>query len=142
MPADPAGRVNWACVLPCGLLAGLVWTVLSSFVTALTGQAFSAALPDNRLAAPRASLVAFLLAVNLAEGIWSMWLYAAIRPRFGAGPRTAIIAGCAWWAISMLIDLTWGSFGLVPMATLAGPILASLPAILLAALAGAWRYSE
>ena len=142
MLAEPAGRVNWSRVLACGLLAGLVWTVLSSFVTVLTGRAFSAALPDNRFAAPSASLVGFLLAVNLVEGIWSMWLYAAIRPRFGAGPRTAIIAGCAWWVISTLIDLTWGSFGLVPMATLAGPILGSLPAILLAALAGAWRYSE
>jgi hypothetical protein len=142
VPADSAGRVNWARVLPCGLLAGLIWTVLSSFVTALTGRAFSAALPDNRLAAPSAPLVVFLLAVNLVEGIWAMWLYAAIRPRFGAAPRTAIIAGCAWWAISTLVDLTWGSFGLVPMATLAGPILASLPAVLLATIAGAWRYSE
>jgi hypothetical protein len=142
VPSATADRINWARVLPCGLLAGLVWTILSSLVTAFTGRAFSSALPDNRLVEPRASFVALLFALNLTEGIWSIWLYAAIRPRYGTGPRTAAIAGCAWWIVSTLIDLTWGSFGLVPMAALTGPILASLPAIVLATLAGAWRYSE
>jgi len=142
MAASAPARVNWARVVPCGLLAGIVWTVLSSVVTALAGRAFAAALPDGRLTRPSASLVTFLLVVNLAEGIWAIWLYAAIRPRYGAGPRTALVAGLAWWALSTFIDLTWGSFGLVPVSALAGPVLASLPAIVLATLAGAWRYSE
>jgi hypothetical protein len=94
------------------------------------------------LSAPNAGFVAFLLAVNLAEGIWAMWLYAAIRPRYGGGLKTAAVAGSAWWVISSLIDATWGSFGFVSANALLGPMLGSLPAIIAAALAGAWFYTE
>jgi hypothetical protein len=135
-------RINWGRVLLCGLVAGLVWTVLSSVVTVFAGQGFSAAVPGNRLAAPNGGLMMFLLVVNLVEGVWAMWLYAAIRPRYGAGPKTAVIAGLSWWVISSLIDATWGSFGFVPARALLGPMAASLPAIILAALSGAWCYKE
>ena len=30
-------------------------------------------------------------------GIVTVWLYAAIRPRFGAGAKTAVIAGLFVW---------------------------------------------
>ena len=99
-------------------------------------------MPGNRLAAPNGGLIMFLFVVNLAEGVWAMWLYAAIRPRYGPGPKTAVIAGLAWWVISSLIDATWGSLGFVPKEALLGPMAASLPAIILAALAGAWLYKE
>lgn len=38
------GRINWKRVPPCGVLAGVVWTVLSSVVTVAAGHAFSAAV--------------------------------------------------------------------------------------------------
>jgi hypothetical protein len=139
---DPVQRINWGRVFLCGLVAGLVWTVLSSGVTVFAGQGFSAAVPGNKLAAPTGGLITFLFVVNLAKGVWAMWLYAAIRPRYGPGPKTAVIAGLSWWFISSLIDVTWGSFGFVPARTLLGPMAASLPAITLAALAGAWCYKE
>jgi hypothetical protein len=31
--------------------------------------------------------------------MWIMWLYAAIRPRYGPGPKTAAVAGFALWFI-------------------------------------------
>jgi len=136
------GKMNWRRVLACGILAGVVWTALSAVVTVVAGQAFSRAVPGNRLAAPSASLIAFLSAVNLAEGVWAMWLYAAIRPRYGGGPRAAVVVGLAWWVVSTLVDVTWGSFGFVPAGALVGPAAASLPATVLAAIAGAWRYTE
>jgi hypothetical protein len=142
MKQDPLDRINWGRVVLCGLVAGIVWTVLSSVVTIFAGQAFSAAVPGNRLAAPSAPLVTVLIVVNLAEGVWAMWLYAAIRPRYGAGPCGAVIVGLSWWILSSLVDVTWGSFGFVSAGTLLGPIAASLPAAVLAALAGAWRYTE
>lgn len=134
--------MNWRRVLWCGLLAGAVWTVLSSIATVVAGRGFAAAVPGNRLAAPGASLVSLLLLVNLAEGVWAMWLYAAVRPRYGAGPWTAGVVGVAWWVLSSLIDVTWASFGFVPPMTLVGPVAASLPATVLATIAGAWLYKE
>lgn len=136
------GRINWGRVLLCGLVAGLVWTLLSSVVTVFVGYDFAAAVPGNRLSAPSTGLVVFLLVVNLVEGTWAMWLYAAIRPRYGAGSKTAAVAGFSWWVISSLIDATWGSFGFVPAKALLGPMVASLPAIIVAAVAGAWLYKE
>ena len=136
------GRINWGRVLLCGVVAGVVWTVLSSVVTVFIGYDFAAAVPGHRLSAPRGGFVAFLFIVNLVEGVWAIWLYAAIRPRYGAGPKTAAVAGFSWWVISSLIDATWGSFGFVPARALLGPMAASLPAIIVAALAGAWLYKE
>jgi hypothetical protein len=135
-------RINGRSVIACGLLAGIVWTVLSAVVTMTVGMAFEAAVPGNRLAAPSVPIVAFNLALNLIGGIWVVWTYAAIRPRFGKGPRTAMIAGLSWWIVSSTVDATWGSFGFVSAAALIGPMIASLPALLAATMIGAWRYSE
>lgn len=136
------GRINWGRVLLCGLLAGVVWTLLSSLLTAFVAYDFVAAVPGGRLSAPKAGLVAFLFTVNLVMGIWAMWLYAAIRPRYGPGSKTAAVAGVSWWVISSLIDSTWGSFGFVPPRALLAPMAASLPALIIAALVGAWPYKE
>jgi hypothetical protein len=136
------GRISWGRVLLCGLAAGLAWTILSSLLTLIVGHAFVVAVPGGRLSAPRAGLVALLFALNLAMGIWAMWLYAAIRPRYGAGPKTAAVAGFSWWVISSLVDATWGSFGFVPAEALLGPMAVSLPALIVSAMVGAWPYRE
>ena len=135
-------KVNPGRVILSGIVAGILWTVLSSLITAYVSGEFVAAVPGRRLIAPPAEMVGFLLAVNLVMGIWAMWLYAAIRPRYGAGAWTAVRAGASWWVITSLIDITWGSFGFVRSHALLAPMLASLPALILAALAGAWLYRE
>lgn len=136
------GRINWWRVVLSGLITGVAWTVTSSVVTVLAGRDFASAVPDNRLAAPNVGFVTFLFCVNLAEGIWMMWLYAMTRPRYSSRLKAALMMGMAWWIISSLIDATWGSFGFVPAKALLGPMVASLPAILLAVLVGAWMYKE
>jgi hypothetical protein len=134
--------MNYPRILLGGVVSGVIWTIASSLVTLLFGQDFATAIPDNRLAAPSVGLVTFLVTVNLLEGIWAIWLYAAMRPRFGAGPKTALTAGLAWWIISSLVDVTWGSFGFVPDRAIIGPVAASLPAILISSFVGAWLYKE
>ena len=42
------------------------------------------------------------LAWGFLVGIFAVWLYAAIRPRYGAGPKTALCAGAAVWGIGYL----------------------------------------
>jgi hypothetical protein len=135
-------RINRGRLILSGIVAGLVWTVLSSLITAYLSQEFVTAVPGRRLIAPPGSLVALLLVLNLLMGCWAMWLYAAIRPRFGPGPATAALAGFSWWIITSLVDATWGSFGFVRQHALLAPMIASLPALILAALAGASLYRE
>jgi len=50
--------------------------------------------------------------LGLVSGIVAVWIYAAIRPRFGAGPRTAIYAGLAVWVVGALLpNLSFMCFG-------------------------------
>jgi len=135
-------KVNWGRVVLCGIVAGVVWTVLSSLITAFLAKDFVAAVPGGRLSKPPATLVAFLFIVALIMGIWAMWLYAAIRPRYGKGAKTAVITGVSWWVISTCIDATWGSFGFVAPGAVLPASAASLPALIIAALVGAWLYRE
>lgn len=135
-------KISPGRVILSGIVAGVLWTILSSAITAYLSREFVAAVPARRLTAPPGGMVAFLLIVNLVMGIWAMWLYAAIRPRYGPGPATAVLTGLSWWVITSLVDATWGSFGFVQQHALVAPMIASLPALILAALAGAWIYRE
>ena len=134
-------KVNWLRVVLCGLLAGIVWIILGAMVTALLGRDF-AALPNNRLGSPTPGFVLVNVALDLLEGISILWLYAAIRPRYGAGAKTAVIAAFAWWFVVSLGDATWCSFGLFPERTVIPLMVGSLPALVLCTIAGAKFYRE
>jgi len=134
------GRINWGRVLLCGLVAGLLWSLLSLTLLVLVGGDLINAVP--RLNAPSRGLFVFSLLVNLAMGIWAMWLYAAIRPRYGPGPKTAAVAGFAWWVMYSLAKANWGPFGLVSPKALVSLLAATLPALIVTAVIGAWPYEE
>jgi len=134
-------KINWSRVLGCGLLAGIVWIILGAVATALLGRDF-AALPNNHLARPTPGFVAFNVVLDLLEGVSILWLYAGIRPRYGAGAKTAVIAAFAWWFIVTLGDATWCSFGFFPPSTVIPLMVGTLPALIIATLVGARFYRE
>ncbi len=52
---------------------------------------------------------------GFAWGIAAVWLYAAIRPRYGAGAGTAVRAGLAAWFFSyLLMTVAMTNMGLLP----------------------------
>ena len=134
-------KVNWSRVLGCGLVAGIVWIILGSLVTALLGRDF-AALPNNHLSNPKPGFVLFNVMVDLMEGIPIVWLYAVLRPLYGPGVRTAVIAAFAWWVIVTFGDATWCSFGFFPPRTVIPLIIGTLPVLVLATIAGMKFYRE
>lgn len=71
-----------------------------------------------------------------------MWLYAAIRPRYGPGPKTAAVAGFAWWVIYSLAKANWGPFGLVSSKVIVALLAATLPALIVVTILGARFYEE
>ena len=74
-------------------------------------------------------------------GISAVWLYAAIRPRYGAGAATAVRAGIAVWVLScVLMTITLTNLDLFPFMPLA--VIWSLVGDVVATLAGAWLYKE
>jgi hypothetical protein len=118
-------KITWWRVLGCGLLAGIVWIILGSLVTSLLGREF-AALPNNHLRAPTPSFLVVNVVLDLLEGISILWLYAAIRPLYGPGAKTAGIAAFAWWFIVSLGDATWCSFGFFPPHTVVPLMIGTL----------------
>lgn len=74
-------------------------------------------------------------------GITAIWLYAAIRPRYGPGAATALRAGFAVWVLScVLMTITMANLRLFPFMPLA--FLWSLFGDLIGTVAGAWVYKE
>ncbi len=134
------GRINWGRVFLCGLVVGLLWSLLSLTLLVLVGGDLMNAVP--RLATPSRDLFVFSFLVNLAMGTWAMWLHAAIRPRYGPGLQTAAVAGFAWWVMYSLAKANWGPFGLVSPRALLYLLAATLPALIVTAVIGAWPYEE
>ena len=77
-------------------------------------------------------------------GIWAMWLYSAIAPRYGARPATAALVGVAWWTIKSLQSAKWAGLGFAPPGVVVLIALAatSLVAAVVASMAGAWLYDR
>ena len=138
------GKMNWGRVVLCGFLTGIVWGVLYAIALPLVGRDFLTALPGFRGHFPgtSAGMRAIVMMWPLVLGISTMWLYAAIRPRYGPGPKTAALAGFAVWFFGSWVDAVWAAMGAVPLEALVGPVAASLPIVLVAAVVGAWPYKE
>ena len=58
--------------------------------------------------ADAATSIAVVVIRTTALGVATVWLYAAIRPRFGPGPKTAICAGLVVWALSYVFTAIFG----------------------------------
>jgi hypothetical protein len=87
-----------------------------------------------------------MVAFNLwgfAAGIIAVWLYAAIRPRFGAGLRTAIAAGAAVWLLAYAMkDAMMAFLHVFPLGLLLLVTAVGLVEVLIATSLGAYFYRE
>jgi len=76
-------------------------------------------------------------------GIAAVWLYAAIRTRYGPGPKTAIRAGLVIWVIAVFLpNLGNYSVDLFPVRLLVISSVVSLVEFVIATLVGARLYKE
>jgi hypothetical protein len=91
----------------------------------------------------RAAEVPWFILLDVVAGIFLIWLYAAIRPRFGAGVRTAVIAGLAgWFSAGLLCNLIQLPNGIMPLGLTIIIIAFVLIEYVLAAVIGAKIYTE
>jgi hypothetical protein len=89
------------------------------------------------------SAVPLFVALDFVYGIGLLWVYAAIRPRFGAGVKTAVIAGVAvWFFIGLLNTISQAPMGFMPQRVMVIGTIVSLLALSVASLAGAYPYKE
>ncbi|MFN2383787.1 MAG: hypothetical protein ABR559_05925 [Gemmatimonadota bacterium] len=139
---DLLRKIQWVRVLLCGLVAGGIMTLLAVALLAFIGDEFLAAIPGKGLNDRAGSVHLFLLFINLATGVWALWLYTAIRPRYGPGPKTAAVAGVAWWVIVSLQSARWVALVGIPPAVVLAPLAGSLIALLVVTVIGSWLYER
>ena len=130
--------INWRRVFMCGSGADLAWSFLSLPILILFGGEIIDAVPRPVVTVGR--IGSFTL--NVVAGIWAVWLYAAIRPRYGGGLKTAAIAGFSWWLIATIASWQWVDLGFIPSRNLVGLIIASLPTLIAVTMVGAWSYQK
>ncbi|HEX9729755.1 MAG TPA: hypothetical protein VGA37_14735 [Gemmatimonadales bacterium] len=127
-----------------GLAAGLVINVVESVVnlTMLAGP-WEDALAALNLPPLAGGAIGGFVALGFLLGILTVWIYAAIRPRFGPGPATAMKAGLATW-IAFYVFGYFGDWlsGLVPTSLFLIVLAYSLVMMLGAAYVGGMVYKE
>jgi hypothetical protein len=136
-------RINWARVLLGGFVAGLIINVFEIVWSGIVlRERWQAAMQAINHPLPSAAIWIFALEA-LGMGIAAIWLYAALRPRFGSGPKTAILSGLGYWVIGYALPAVGiGQTGLFPVPLLALTHLGGLAEIILASLAGASLYKD
>jgi hypothetical protein len=137
--------INAGRVLSGGLLAGLVFNVLDFAANQILRSDWEAAitrlnLPTTAMEAP--SVTVTWIAVDFLLGILVVWTYAAIRPRFGPGPKTAVTAGLVPFIATSLVLYGFSAIGLFTYAFYWKATALSLVIVVAGSIAGAWAYKE
>jgi hypothetical protein len=107
------GKINVSRWIVGGIVAGLVADILGFIVD---GVILAPQWADGMKSLGHSGFspnqwIGFNV-LGLISGIVAIWIYAGIRPRFGAGPMTAIYAGLAVWALGVLVpNLSFMVFG-------------------------------
>src|SRR3989442_936688 len=136
---DSASMVRWG-----GVLAGRVLTVMGWVVSGKVLVAdFNAALQALGKGPMTGSLIIWFVIFDFLFGIFLVWFYAAIRPRFGAGPRPAVLAGFAIWVLyGLLHTIGEAPMGLFPLRLAVIGCIVGLVEYVLAAGIGPEDYTE
>src|SRR6058998_3229737 len=138
------GKINLQKVIVGGLIAGVVLNIVDFvfFGVVLKDQMAAAMTALNRPSMTNAQVPWFVY-LDFVAGVFLVWLYAAIRPRFGAGAATAAKAGVAGWFVGgLLVTLFMWPMHLMPQNLTIITLLVSLVEWPLATVIGAKFYTE
>ena len=136
--------INTRGVVVGGLVAGLIINVSEYILNEpILGADMLAEMTARNLPAVGGGAIAGFLILGFVVGIVLVWVYAAMRPRFGAGPKTAAIAGVVVWFLDYFCaSVTLGLLGLFSARLLFIGLVWGLVEMIVAALVGARLYSE
>ena len=137
-------NINLGRVVLGGLLAGLVLNVGEFLLNDLVlGAQMKEFMSKHNFAEPSSSFMIVAVGLTFVMGIVIVLGYACIRPRLGAGVKTAIIAGLfAWFGVYFYSGIINGVLFGIPTNTMIMVVVWGLIQYALAAVAGAWLYKE
>ena len=137
--------IRYSRVLLGGLLAGLVINLFEFVLNAIVlKDAWAETM--RRLGITGEMTVTQIVLFDLwgfAMGILAVWTYAAIRPRFGSGPKAAGLAGLIMWAAGYALSLAPPVIlHMFPKRLVAVVLAVGLVEIIVATIAGSAVYKE
>jgi hypothetical protein len=139
--------INTGRVIAGGLVAGLIMNV-SGFVVQgmMLGPRMMAEMaavaPSLANMQPGPTEIAGRVLTQFAVGIMLVWIYAAMRPRFGPGAKTAMLSAFTVWVFGFLFYLDWLYAGMMTPATYAIVSVVMLVTLAIAAWVGCMLYKE
>ena len=147
MATTSTTKMNTGRVLLGGALAGLVLFIVTGIVNgailAVDLTVWMQGMGNFLHPASQAFSMCLWAVMCLTNGIVGVWIYAGIRPRFGAGPKSALLAGFAVWLVSKFaVALDFFALGLLPEPILIGQTIGGFFGIMLGVIVGARVYKE
>jgi hypothetical protein len=138
--------MNIKKVVVGGIVAGVVLNVvdfISNYALAARMKAetdaFKPGLSEQMM--DSSTMVSYII-MDFALGIALVWTYAAVRPRFGPGPRTAVFTSLLFWLLALIFYAGYRQMGIMSPGLWWTMAFVGLVNFLLAAQAGGAVYSE
>jgi hypothetical protein len=127
-----------------GVVSGATLWLLESAASAMYLNKMQSALLQHQIELePSLWLAVMSVTIALLTGLTMVFLYAAVRPRFGPGARTATIVAITLWLGGYVPSLiSYEMIGLYPRTLLYQWGLVGLLEMIGAAIVGAWIYSD
>ncbi len=139
--------INTSKVVIGGLVAGVVMNAFGFVVNGmLLGKRMEAEMlavaPSLQGKGMGSGAMTGRVLTQFAVGLLLVWLYAAMRPRFGPGMKTATYAALVVWLCGFLFYLDWLYVDMMTPVTYAIVSCVMLVSLLIAAGIGAMLYKE
>jgi hypothetical protein len=137
-------KINMGRVLLGGLVAGLILNIgeflLNAVVLAEQMKTFNT---QHNFPEPGNKFMVVAVLLTFALGVVLVFGYACIRPRFGPGVKTAIIASLfGWFCLYFYMGIFFAMLFGVPAGTCIMTMVWGLVEYAIATVAGAWVYTE
>jgi hypothetical protein len=138
------GGINVGRWLAGGVAAAVVIFAVEGVSSVFYLDQMMASLADHGLGMEMSgSAMAMNVLVSLISGLVLIFFYSAARPRFGPGPKTAILVAVVLWCGGYFLSLVgYQMVGMYPTGMLVMWGIVGIVEMILAALVGGWIYKE
>ena len=138
--------INMGRVVAGGLVAGVVANAIDFVTNTYILAADMAAWAPTRNIDPATlnspQVAGTWIFVDFIYGLLLVFTYAAMRPRFGAGVKTAVLAGLVVFLAPTIVLLGFTNMGVLTMPMFVKGTIGAIVSTLAAAVAGASVYKE
>ena len=127
-----------------GLVAGVILNLGEWLLNGMVlANQMTEYLNRHNFPQPTGTAIGAAMAMTFVLGFVMILGYAAIRPRFGPGVKTAVIAALfAWFGVVVYPNVIGAAFGFIPTNILLLVMGWAIVEYIIASIAGAWLYKE